>query len=228
MLLLLLIAGKAAASDNEKGGAVLKGKSMIITVYRAILVAIILYGLYLSIFMPLRPGEGLPAIAYFTIQSNILVVLALLYFIFNPEPGRFRAILRSCVLLCIMATGLIFHIILVPALPEYFAEGLAFRHHITHTIAPLGFFLDWLVFDNSKQLRYADARFWPIYPSLYWLFSIIQGSFSGMYPYFFFDVQAIGLGATILWLVALLAIFSVIGLILVWIDSLKLPWRAGS
>jgi hypothetical protein len=198
----------------------------IVNAYRVLLMAVILYGLYLSIFMPLNPGEGLPAIAYFTIQSNILVVLALLYFIFNPEPGRFRAILRGCVLLCIMATGLIFHIILVPALPEYFAEGLAFRHHITHTIAPLGFFLDWLFFDRRKQLRYSDARYWPIYPFLYWLSSVIQGSYSGIYPYFFFDVQAIGLGATILWLVALIAIFSVIGLILVWIDSRKLPCRA--
>ena len=200
-------------------------KRNIITAYRVLLMAVILYGLYLSIFMPLRPYEGLPAIAYFTIQSNILVVLALLYFIFNPEPGRFRTILRGCVLLYIMATGLIFHVILVPALPEYFAEGLAFRHHITHTIAPLGFSLDWLLFDHSKQLRYSDARYWPIYPFLYWLFSVIQGIYSGMYPYFFYDVQAIGLGATILWLVALIAIFTIIGLILVWIDSLKLPCR---
>jgi hypothetical protein len=201
-------------------------KSYFTTAYRVLLIAIILWGLYLSIFMPLRPGEGLPAIFYFTIQSNILVVLALLYFIFNPEPGRFRAILRGCVLLCIMATGLIFHIILVPALPEYFAEGLAFRHHITHTIAPLGFFLDWLLFDRSGQLRYSDVRYWPIYPTLYWLFSVIQGSFSGIYPYFFFDAQAIGLGATILWLVGLIAIFSVIGFVLVWLDSLKLPCRS--
>jgi hypothetical protein len=198
------------------------------TAYRVLLIATILGGLYLSIFMPLRPGEGLPAIFYFTIQSNILVVLALFYFIFNPEPGRFRAILRSCVLLYIMATGLIFHLILVPALPEYFAEGLAFRHHITHTIAPLGFFLDWLFFDRSGQLRYSDVKYWPIYPSFYWLFSVIQGSFSGMYPYFFFDAQTIGLAATILWLVGLIAIFSLIGLVLVWLDSFKFPTRSSN
>jgi len=198
-------------------------KSYFKTAYRVLLIATILCGLYLSIFMPLRPGEGLPAIFYFTIQSNILVVLALLYFIFNPEPGRFRAILRGCVLLCIMATGLIFHIILVPALPEYFAEGLAFRHHITHTIAPLGFFLDWLFFDRSGQLRYSDVGYWTIYPFFYWLFSVLQGSFSGMYPYFFFDAQTIGLGVTFLWFVGLIAIFSVIGFVLVWLDSLKTP-----
>lgn len=52
-----------------------------------------------------------------------------------------------------------------------------------------------------------------------------QFFYSVMYPYFFCDLQAIGLGATILWLIALIAIFSVIGLILVWIDSLKLPCR---
>jgi len=206
----------------------MKSRRCIEKAYRVLLAAIILYGLYLSIFMPLRPDEGLPAIAYFTIQSNILVVLALLYFIFNPGSGRFRAIMRSCVLLYIMATGLIFHIVLVPALPEYFAEGLAFRHHITHTIAPLWFFLDWLVFDQRGQMLYTDARYWPVYPFFYWLFSIIQGNYSGMYPYFFFDVRAIGLGAAILWLVALIAVFSFIGLILVWVDNQKLPWPAGS
>lgn len=203
----------------------MKENRFIANIYRIILMAVILYGLYLSIFMPLRPGEGLPAMAYFTIQSNILVVLALFYFIFKPEPGRFRAVIRGCVLLYIMATGLIFHIVLVPALPEYFAEGLAFRHHITHTIAPLGFFLDWLLFDRREQMRYADAKYWPIYPLFYWLFSVVQGSFSGMYPYFFFDVQAIGLSATLLWLAALIAIFSIIGLIMVWVDNRKLPCR---
>ncbi len=203
----------------------MEGKKNRSTLLRVSLIAVILYGLYLSFFMPLTPGEGLPSIAYFTIQSNILVVLALVYFILNPVPGRFRAILRGSVLLCIMATGLIFHIILVPAIPELTADGLAFRHHITHTIAPLGFFLDWLLFDRGGHLHYSDVRYWPIYPVFYWFVSVVQGSFSGMYPYFFFDVQAIGLGATILWLLGLIAIFSVIGFILVWFDSLRFPWR---
>ncbi len=183
--------------------------------------AVILYGLYLSFFKPLYPGEGLPPIAYFTTQSNILVILALLYFILKPEPGRFKAIMRGSVLLSILATGLIFHILLVPALPEYFADGLAFRHHITHTIAPIGFLLDWLIFDRSGQMRYSDIRYWPIYPFLYWLGSVIQGSFTGMYPYYFFDIQAIGIGAAILWLLALMAAFSLFGLFLVRVDTLR-------
>ncbi len=195
------------------------------TLFRVSLIAVVLYGLYLSFSMPFTPGEELPSIAYFTIQSNILVILALVYFMLNPFPGRFRAILRGSVLLCILATGLIFHVILAPALPELTAEGLAFRHHITHTIAPLGFFLDWLLFDRGGYLRYSDVRYWPIYPVFYWFVSVVQGSFSGMYPYFFFDVQAIGLGATILWLLGLIAIFSVIGFILAWFDSIRIPWR---
>jgi hypothetical protein len=38
-----------------------------------------------------------------------------------------------------------------------------------------------------------------------------QFFYSVMYPYFFCDLQAIGLGATILWLVASIVIFGVIG-----------------
>lgn len=201
----------------------MKEKRIIATLYRILLIAVIIYGLYLPFFKPLEPGEGLSPIVYFTIQSNILVALALFYFMFNPDPGRFRAILRGSVLLCILATGLIFHILLVPAYPEYFAGGIAFRHHITHTIAPVGFLLDWLIFDRSGQIRYSDIRYWPIYPFFYWLFSTVQGRYTGMYPYYFFDVQAIGLGATVLWLLAFIAVFCVFGFFLVWVDSFKLP-----
>jgi hypothetical protein len=213
----------AAAVIRKPGGVFMKLKRVIATLFRSLLILVILNGLYLSFFKPLNPGEGLPPIAYFTIQSNILVVLALLYFIFNPEPGRLKAIIRGSVLLSILATGLIFHILLVPALPEYFADGLAFRHHITHTIAPIGFLFDWLIFDRSGQMRYTDIRYWPIYPFLYWLGSVIQGSFTGMYPYFFFDVQAIGIGSAILWLLALITVFGLFGLLLVWVDNLKQP-----
>ncbi len=185
------------------------------------LIAIITYGLYLSFFKPL-PVENdlLPAIAYFTIQSNMLVVLALVLFFFANHDKRTGAIVRGGAMIYILVTGLVFHFILVPDLPEYFAEGVTFRHHITHTIAPIGFILDWVLFDRKGLMYKSDLKYWVIFPMLYWIVSIVHGGISGLYPYFFMDVGAIGFTAVLAWFFALTAFFVILGLLIVHLDNM--------
>jgi len=190
-------------------------------IFKLLLVAIITYGLYLSFFKPLSvENDLLPAIAYFTIQSNILVVLALVFFLFANHGNRTAAVARGGAMIYILVTGLVFHFILVPGLPEYFAEGVTFRHHITHTIAPIGFILDWVLFDRKGLMRYSDLKYWIIYPLLYWIFTIIHGRISGLYPYFFMDAGAIGFAAVLTWFFALTAFFSILGLIIIRLDNM--------
>lgn len=190
-------------------------------IFKLLLVAIITYGLYLSFFKPLPVENGLlPAIAYFTIQSNILFVLVLVFFIIACNKNRTGAIFRGGVMIYILVTGLVFHFLLVPGLPEYFADGVIFRHHITHTIAPIGFILDWLLFDRKGLMRYSDLKYWLIYPLLYWIITIINGSMSGLYPYFFMDAGAIGFAAVLTWFFALSAFFIILGFIIIRLDNL--------
>jgi len=198
----------------------LKDTGRVISVlYKALLFTAVLYGLYLSIFKPeIIIENGLPALHYFTIQTNIMVALVLLYLIFKNGSERFSAIIRGGVLLYILVTGIIFHVLLVPALPEYFAEGVAFRHHITHTIAPVGFMLDWLLFDRKGRMLFSDLKYWLIYPLLYWLGSVTYGQFSGIYPYFFLAIGEIGLAAGLIWLLLMTTFFIMLGLLIIWID----------
>lgn len=192
-------------------------------IYKLLLITIITYGLYLSFFKPLSVENGLlPSIAYFTIQSNILVVLALAFSLFTSRYNRAGVIARGGAMICILITGLVFHLILVPSLPEYFAAGVTFRHHITHTIAPVGFMLDWLLFDRKGLMRSTDLKYWIVYPMFYWLGTMIYGSISGLYPYFFMDPGAIGLGAVLLWFFILSAAFILFGLLIVRLDNLPL------
>ncbi len=195
------------------------------TVYRLILLAAVLSGLYLSIFH-LSEGFSAQALRYFTIQSNILVALALLYFLIFPQENRLRAIIRGSVLLSILVTGLVFHVLLVPRAGEYFTGGVDLVNHLTHTIAPLGFFLDWLFFDRKGQLQFADLPYWVIYPLLYWVFTVLQGAYTGFYPYFFMDVSLLGYGGALLWLAGLVLFFSLFGLLLLGAD--RLLGRRGS
>ncbi len=192
-------------------------------IFKLLLIVIITYGLYLSFFNPLPvDNDLLPAIAYFTIQSNILVVLALLFFLFAGHENRAMAIVRGGVMIYILVTGLVFHFLLVPNLPQYFAEGVIFRHHITHTIAPIGFILDWLLFDRKGLMYKSDLKYWVIFPMLYWTVTIIHGNISGLYPYFFMDVGAIGFAAVLTWFFALTTFFVILSFLIVRVDNMSL------
>lgn len=195
------------------------GNRFVPIVYKLLLLSAVLSGLYLSIFHLSDGFNGL-ALRYFTIQSNILVALAILFFLIYPRETRLRAIIRGSVLLSILVTGLVFHFILVPQLSDYFVGGIDLVNHLTHTIAPLGFILDWLLFDRKGQLKLADLPFWVIYPLLYWLVTVLQGAYTGFYPYFFMDVSLLGYGGALLWLAALIFFFSLLGLLLMGADRL--------
>ncbi len=187
------------------------------TVFKLILLAAVIAGIYLSIFQH-SEGFNIIPLRYFTIQSNILVALALLYFLISPDSGRARAILRGAVLLSIIITGLVFHILLKPG--ELFASGIDLTNHLTHSVAPLGFALDWLLFDRKGEMQWAHLPLWTIYPLLYWLCTVLCGAKTGFYPYFFMDVGKLGYGGALLWLAVLTVVFLIVGLFLIGLDRL--------
>lgn len=192
------------------------------TIYKLILLGAVLYGIYLSLFRGV--DYGLHPLNFFTIQSNILVALALLYFLLVRRLNRLRAVIRGSVMLSILITALTFHTMLVPYYPEFFGEGLDLRAHLTHTLVPAGFILDWLFFDPKNQMRFTDIRYWVIYPLLYWLINVIRGAFTGVYPYFFMDIGAIGFDAALLWLLSLTLFFILVGLLIIRIDTSNRLW----
>jgi len=187
--------------------------------YRLALLAAVSYGLVLSIYFPVFSIDKLPALTFFTVQSNMLVALFLIYTLVYPRRNRLHNILRGSVLICIAVTGLVFHLFLVPFYPDLFANGLAFRHHLTHTIAPLGFIIDWLLFDKKGQINIGDLKYWLIYPSIYWVFSMVRGSLVGAYPYFFMDPNILETSSILLWLLLLIIIFTLLGLLLFLLDK---------
>lgn len=187
-------------------------------VYKIILLVVVLYGLYSSIFKPEFEMNGLHSLCYFTIQSNILVALFLLYALIYPELTRFRAVARGIAMLSISVTGAVFHFVLVPQFPDFFSAGISFTQHLLHTIAPLGFIVDWLQFDQKGQMRLKDILYWVIYPLLYWVVFTAYGNISGLYPYFFMDIGEIGISTALIWLLALTVFFTLIGFLFIGID----------
>ena len=78
-------------------------------IYKSTLFALIAVALYIEIFA--ESGFRPAAFAYFTIQSNILVAVFLLFGIFTPNQNRLKT-LRGVALLAIIITGGIYNFVL--------------------------------------------------------------------------------------------------------------------
>ncbi|MCL4367684.1 MAG: Pr6Pr family membrane protein [Actinobacteria bacterium] len=177
-------------------------------VFKAILVGFVVYGVGDAF---LHPSFGVPPLRYFTIQSNILLGLVVLRFLIRELGGhdtntRLDAYLRGCILLAISVTGLVFHLLLAPLVGT-----VSFQSHVLHTIVPLGFVVDWVVFAPKDSFRLKDVPVWVAYPLAYLGINLVTARFDGFYPYEFMDASKLGYGGVAINTVLLLAAFGLLG-----------------
>jgi hypothetical protein len=130
-------------------------------------------------------------VSYFTIQSNLLVIVTVLPLVREPRhDGRVWRVLRLAALVMITVTGLVHWFLLRPlsTLTGWEAVGDV----AVHVVAPVLTVLGWLAFgprprtDGPTVLR---SLIWPIA----WLgYTLVVGAATGWYPYPFLDVGARG------------------------------------
>ncbi len=90
----------------------------------------------------------------------------------------------------IAVVGLIYHSLLAG---RWNPQGLLFWvNHVLHTVMPIAFVLDWLLFVPKGRLRWIDPVKWLAYPLLYGVWTVIHGQLIGWYPYWFIDIGALG------------------------------------
>jgi hypothetical protein len=160
------------------------------------------------------PGE----FVYFTTQSNLLVGCCLLWGALTRWlPAGPPPVLRGAVTLYIMVTFLVFHIVLAnPA--SGFGDGSAhfgsIQNVLLHTVTPLLALLDWVLIRAGRPpWRWAVG--WLTYPLAYLAFVLVRGAIGHRYPYPFLDVGSLGYGAVAVVALALLVVFSLLGLLVV-------------
>lgn len=158
---------------------------IISVIYKMFVIAIVCNALFRELF---RDGQFIKeAMYYFTIQSNFFVVGSLVLFLFLPDQWKGRSFIRGTVLLAITLTGIVYTFVLHNIFLDWGTAAYAFPRTATHIIAPLGYFFDWIFFDQHHQMRYRDIFLWMSYPLFYCLFSIYAGMKSGTFLYFFFN-----------------------------------------
>lgn len=165
-------------------------------------------------------GSTVVFFSYFTILTNVVVALALTAPALFPDSrlGRWTATegVRAAVAMYIAVVGIVYHALLAATWNPQGA--LAVVNQVLHTVMPIAFVLDWLLFVPKGRLRWIDPVKWLAYPLLYGLWTAIHGQIVGWYPYWFIDIGALGWGPALINFAALLALFLVIGLIVVALD----------
>lgn len=152
----------------------------------------------------------------FTIQSNTGVFIwLLLSLIFDKKSdilNKIRGVFRGAVTLYITVTFLVFAILLQSS--GYFS----YESLILHYIVPIVFIIDWILTERDVNYRWSFLLIWIIYPIIYLILTMVEGAKSGYYPYFFLDIEVLGLGMFIMWVTILVAVFVILGIILIIIN----------
>ncbi|WP_286928754.1 MULTISPECIES: Pr6Pr family membrane protein [Aeromicrobium] len=129
--------------------------------------------------------------AYFTIQSNLLVLVSVLALVRDPRAdGRWWRALRLAGVMGITVTGLVHFFLLRPLLELEGASLVADR--LLHLAVPALAVVGWVVFGPRGRIdRHATlvAFAWPV---VWLVVTLVVGWTTGWYPYPFLDVATSG------------------------------------
>lgn len=189
-------------------------------IFRLTLAAAIVVGLLMN--FGLLQGQFYPgALMFYTIQSNILILVLLVLLLARTirdlrrhqvkgNAGYYPRFQFVCVI-NILLTGAVYWLILAPsgATMTAGASLWAFFNTSVHLIAPLGCLLDYILFTRRGQVKYSDNFRVLIFPALYLIFASTAGLLGYTYgtnandgqpvhyPYPFMDYDRAGAGAAI-------------------------------
>lgn len=168
-----------------------------------------------------RPGTAgrlVRFFSYFTIQSNLLVVVAAVWLIVRPTTeGRLWRVLRLDSLIGITLTGIIYATLLAPIVNLSGAARVT--DVVFHYVCPVMAVLGWLVWGPRPRVDDAIVRWSLLWPALYVGYTLIHGAISDWYPYPFIDVTALGYGTVLRNGVGIVLLMLAVGMLLRWLDG---------
>ncbi|PPF43792.1 hypothetical protein C5B85_11585 [Pseudoclavibacter sp. AY1F1] len=165
-------------------------------------------------------GTWVPAnfFAYFTIETNMLVVLSLLISAVataaNAQGARVNAF-RAAVAVYILIVGIGFALLL-SGLTDVAFTAVPWNNTVLHYVMPVVMLIDLLVDRPTKRIRFATALIWLIFPAGYAAFSLVRGNLIGWYPYPFLNPTDQGYAPVALTIIGLV----VLGVALTWLVTL--------
>jgi hypothetical protein len=129
---------------------------------------------------------------FFTIDSNLLVVVTSAWVAFGAARGTLFRVLWLDALAGIIVTGIVYQVALAGL---YELHGLAlFADTMLHEVTPILFVLGWLLAGPRGPVAGRAVRWSLGYPLAWLAFTLPRGALTGFYPYPFVDAGALGYG----------------------------------
>jgi hypothetical protein len=179
--------------------------------------------LQLSITSNLSPSVAVAVgrmLVYFTVLTNLIVAVyyttRLLLPAAAPTAWVMRPAVGTWVCMSITFVGLSYALLLQHLFSHV---GVVWLADITlHYVTPLLALVYWLLFVPKGTLRWGHAPLWSSYIGAYAVFVLIRGSGTGLYPYPFIDITALGAQRAAVNGCAVLVAFYALGLLSVLTD----------
>lgn len=149
-------------------------------------------------------------LGYFTIQSNLAVIVVVLFGMQVPRS------IQLTVASAISVTAIVFQLFLRGFLELNWVTSLV--TNINHGSTTILYLLWFFGQREHPPLKWKSLPLTLIYPALYCIFSVVENLLTGQARYFFFDFDKVGLRGFLLWFFLLALLFALIGWSLVLID----------
>ncbi|MCD0489129.1 Pr6Pr family membrane protein [Pedobacter sp. MC2016-14] len=174
-------------------------KSLYATIYALVLWFALILQFYISTRLYLDKdrtfaGAVLQIISYFTIETNLLIAIAITTILLKPGSswGKFfaKSTTQTAIAVYILIVGLIY-VVLLKGLWQL--DGLfKLTDFLLHTFSPIAYLLYWIFFVSKETIAWKNLLSWAVFPLLYLFYSLIRGAISGYYPYPFVNAAKFG------------------------------------
>ncbi|MDR2670706.1 MAG: Pr6Pr family membrane protein [Oscillospiraceae bacterium] len=223
-------AGNRQIHGNEGKAMYIKSR-VVSLVYKMAAMAVCLAGVLLIFGFP--NTLSLSTIKYYTVQSNFLclaflTVSAIQTIIQMKRSGLYGAVTymphcKGAVIIAITLTLLVYQFMLADT-PFSMTEGGA-GNFFVHFLTPVLMIFDWLLFDEKGHYHVLDPFRWTVIPLCYLAYAMIAAPLGvtyiggSRYPYFFVDIDAIGVGGVTRYVLMITVAFLVLGYLIFGLDK---------
>ena len=141
--------------------------------------------------------------SYFTIQSNLIAVAALLWTAAVPPAQRTRThdLFRGAATTYIAVTFVVFALLLADTDVD---TAIPWVDRVLHRVIPIVLMADWLVDPPRLPIEMRRALWWLAYPAAWVAYIMVRGAIVTKYPYPFLDPANGGYPTVLLYCVAIL------------------------
>lgn len=163
--------------------------------------------------------------SYFTIQSNVLVAVSMVFIIRDRLGSQLFRVVRLASLIGITVTGIVAAVALPPS-PNYTTASLV-CDRLLHIVVPALTFIGWVAFGPRGVVHREDLALSLIWPVGWLVATLALGPLVAWYPYPFIDVDRIGYGRTVLNCAVIALLFLALAALARWTDR-RLPGDRGT